>query len=61
MPNISGSAPSPRAGHSATLHRHLMYVFGGGAGWSGETFNDLYVLDTTAQLWYRYARTRLCC
>ena len=55
-PTISGTAPSPRAGHTATQHNHLMYVFGGGTGWSGETFNDLYVLDTAALLWYRYVR-----
>ena len=48
-----GTVPSPRAGHTATQRGSMMYVFGGGTGWNGQTFNDLFVLDTTAMVWYK--------
>lgn len=33
-----------------------MFVFGGGTGWAGQTYNDLHLLDTASMVWYRYAR-----
>jgi Rab9 effector protein with kelch motifs len=48
----SGTLPSPRAGHTATQRGHVMFVFGGGTGWSGVTYNDVFALDTTAMMWH---------
>ena len=38
-----------RFGHTACVHKHYMYVFG---GWDGHhTLNDFAVLDLRAQIW----------
>jgi hypothetical protein len=37
-----GSPPTPRSGHSAVAFQNQMVVFGGGEGWGGHCFNDLY-------------------
>jgi Galactose oxidase, central domain len=34
-----------------------MFVFGGGTGWSGITYNDVFALDTTAMIWHAPAVT----
>jgi len=42
----AGAAPSPRAGHTAVAHGDSsVVVFGGGEGWGGAAFNDLFVLQ----------------
>ena len=46
---VNPSAPSPRCGHSVSLHKDNMYVF---AGTNGEyRFNDLWICDLTAESW----------
>ena len=43
----TGTPPSPRSGHSAVAVKDgtQIIVFGGGEGWGGETYNDVFVLD----------------
>lgn len=58
-PSTSGSAasawPCPRGGHTATLIRNRMYVFGGygGYGYARRDLDDLQVLDLTTWQWLR--------
>jgi hypothetical protein len=40
---VSGLAPTPRGSHSAVLHDHRLFVFGGSNG--QEVFSDLHILD----------------
>lgn len=46
-------APEPRADHSCTYYNGKVYVFGGhgGIGYSRQSFNDMYVLDTETFEW----------
>jgi N-acetylneuraminic acid mutarotase len=43
----TGSIPSPRAGHAATIVDDVMYVFGGIAGKTD--FDDLYALQLSSE------------
>lgn len=45
----SGTPPSPRGGHTAVVHRELMFVFGGCDGWS--YFNDCYAFNFVRAEW----------
>ena len=49
-PEVSGSVPLARYGHSACLSGKVMYVFGGHTQLTGST-NDIYKLDTAAMVW----------
>eukprot|EP00850_Spirogloea_muscicola_P016538 SM000135S26982 [mRNA] locus=s135:38563:48888:+ [translate_table: standard] len=49
VPQIDGSAPSPRSSHSATAVGTKIYVIGGHG--KGGPLNDVYVLDTEKRSW----------
>eukprot|EP00850_Spirogloea_muscicola_P010473 SM000062S19859 [mRNA] locus=s62:17894:24969:+ [translate_table: standard] len=49
VPQIDGSAPSPRSSHSATAIGTKIYVIGGHG--KGGPLNDVYVLDTEKKSW----------
>jgi hypothetical protein len=52
-----GTPPTPRSGHSSVMFKTQMVVFGGGEGWGGHCFNDLYCghvdLDARRIVWMR--------
>ncbi len=45
----SGSGPSPRMGHSATLVGNRIFIFGGKSG--RNEYNDLHILNTLSWRW----------
>lgn len=49
VPFATGSAPSPRGGHTAVVHGACMFVFGGCDGWN--YFNDLYSFSFPGREW----------
>eukprot|EP00741_Cyanophora_paradoxa_P010017 tig00000157_g9703.t1 len=54
-PDVSGTPPAERSGHSAVLHGGKIYIFGGDGG--QKTYNDLHVLDPVALTWTELSTT----
>ena len=52
---MSGSAPTPRAGHSSQIYGTKMYVFGGED--SRGNSNELFVLDLEQMIWTKVQNT----
>jgi hypothetical protein len=50
-PSFSGAPPPARAGHSATLIKTNIVVFGGGD--QRRSFNDVHILDINVMAWSR--------
>ncbi|KAJ6253842.1 faciogenital dysplasia protein [Anaeramoeba flamelloides] len=51
-PETYGTPPTKRSGHSASVIKNQLWIFGGKSG-EREFLNDLYCLDTTTFTWYR--------
>jgi hypothetical protein len=48
-PKVSGRPPAARAGHTATLIGHKMFVLGGGD--HRRVFRDVHVLELNSMVW----------
>jgi len=51
QPTTQGELPRPRFGHSAILYQNSMIVFGGEDNDTGETLNDVHLLDLNSWTW----------
>ncbi|KAH9893954.1 hypothetical protein C8Q73DRAFT_497053 [Cubamyces lactineus] len=49
----TGTIPSPRSGHSATVIGRVMYVFGG-QGSDGSALGDLFAFDISDRHWHTF-------
>jgi hypothetical protein len=47
---IDASGPRPRAGHSACVHGHAMYIFGG-RDEDNERMNDTWMMNLQTNKW----------
>ncbi|MDZ8050749.1 MAG: kelch repeat-containing protein [Aulosira sp. ZfuVER01] len=46
-----GNSPHPRYGHSAIVYQNSIIIFGGENNETGETFNDIHLLDLETWTW----------
>jgi len=51
IPNVFGSKPVPKDGHSACIIGNCMYIFGGFQEHPSQFSQDLYMLNLHTKMW----------
>lgn len=52
VPEVTGSKPMPRDGHSACVINDRMYIFGGYQTNPSQLSQDLYMLNLHSMVWH---------